>query len=129
APTFANTLVPMELDGETMDRVQSVWGVYTSNLATKEVQAINREWSPKLTRFYDELSLDPKLFARIETIHANRKKEKLDAQQLRLIERTYRGYVRRGAKLSDAERAEVSRLNQALSVQFAEFSKRVLADE
>ncbi|RYY26297.1 MAG: M3 family peptidase [Sphingomonadales bacterium] len=129
APTFANTIVPGELGGEMMDRVQAVWGVYTSNLATKEVQAINKEWSPRLTKFYDELSLDPKSFARIETVYTNRKKEKLDAQQTRLIERTYRGYVRRGAKLSDAQRAEVSRLNQALSVQFAEFSKRVLADE
>lgn len=129
APSFANTILPGETGGEMMDRVQAVWGVYTSNLATKEVQAINAEWSPKLTKFYDELSLDPKLFARIETLYANRKKDKLDAQQTRLIERTYRSYVRRGAKLSDAERAEVSRLNQALSVQFAEFSKRVLADE
>ncbi|RYD54601.1 MAG: hypothetical protein EOP60_07250 [Sphingomonadales bacterium] len=129
APTFANTIAAMETQGRTMDRVQAAWGVYTSNLATREVQAINREWSPRLTKFYDELGLDPKMFARIETIHANRKKDKLDAQQMRLTERTYRSYVRRGAKLSDAQRAEVSRLNQALSVQFAEFSKRVLADE
>jgi len=128
-PSFASVIEPMELAGETMDRVQAVWGVYTSNLATKEVQAINKEWSPKLTKFYDELSLDPKMFARVEAAYLGRDKERLKPQQRRLLERSYRAYVRRGAKLSDAQRAEVSRINQALSSAFAEFSRRVLADE
>ena len=61
--TFDTVIVPMQTPGEIMDRVQSMWGVYASNLANKEVQAIDREWSPKLSKFYDELTLDPALFA------------------------------------------------------------------
>ncbi|HEX8301185.1 M3 family metallopeptidase [Sphingomonas sp.] len=128
-PSFKTVILPMESAGETMDRVQSAWGVYVSNLATKEVQAINREWSPRLTKFYDELFLDPKLFAKVKAAYDNRASEKLDAQQLRLLTRSYRGFVRRGAALSDAERAEVSRLNQALSTAYADFSRKVLTDE
>jgi len=128
-PSFETVIVPMQLAGDTMDRVQSMWGVYTSNLATKEVQAIDKEWSPKLTAFYDELFLDPKLFARVKGAYDSRASQKLDAQQLRLLERTYRSFVRRGAALTDAQRAEVTRLNQALATQFSDFSRRVLADE
>jgi peptidyl-dipeptidase Dcp len=128
-PSFKSVIVPMQNAGETMDRVQAMWGVFTSNLADKQVQAIDREYSPKLAAFYDELTLDPKMFARVKAAYDGRASQKLDAQQLRLLERTYRSYVRRGAALSDAQRAEVTRINQALASAFSEFSRGVLADE
>ncbi|MET0245742.1 MAG: M3 family metallopeptidase [Sphingomonas sp.] len=128
-PGFKTVIEPMELAGETMDRVQAAWGVYTSNLATKEVQDIARVWSPKMAAFYDELYLDPKLFARVKAAYDTRASQGLNAQQTRLLERSYRGFVRRGALLSDAQRAEVSTINQALASAFAEFSRKVLADE
>jgi peptidyl-dipeptidase Dcp len=128
-PTFKTVSEKMELAGETMDRVQSVWGVYTSNLAGKDVQAIAREWSPKMAKFNDELFLDPKLFARVKGAYDTRKSQGLNAQQNRMLERSYRGFVRRGALLSDAQRAEVSKINQTLASAYAEFSRKVLADE
>lgn len=128
-PTFKTVIIPLQTAGETMDRVQAAWGVFTGNLATREVQAIDREWSPRLAAFNDELFLDPRLFARVKGAYDTRASQHLDAQQTRLLERTYRGFVRRGALLSDAQRAEVSRLNQALASAFSEFSRKVLADE
>ncbi len=128
-PTFQTVVLPMQMAGESMDRVQSMWGVFTSNLATKEVQAIDREWSPRLAKFYDELFLDPKLAGRVKGAYDTRKSQGLDAQQTRLLERSYRGFVRRGAYLSDAQRAEVTTLNQALAAAYSEFSRKVLADE
>ncbi|MEH3039727.1 MAG: M3 family metallopeptidase [Sphingomonas paucimobilis] len=127
--TFKTVIEPMELAGDMMDRVGSMWGVYTSNLATKEVQAIDREWSPKLSAFYDELFLDPKLFARIKAAYDSRTKQNLNPQQLRLLERTYRSFVRRGSLLTDAQRQQVTGLNQQLSVAYNDFSRKVLADE
>jgi len=127
--TFKTVIEPMELAGDMMDRVGSMWGVYTSNLATKEVQAIDREWSPKLSAFYDELFLDPKLFARIKAAYDSRNAQNLNPQQLRLLERTYRSFVRRGSLLTDAQRRQVSGLNQQLSVAYNDFSRKVLADE
>ena len=128
-PTFKTVILPLQNAGEAMDRVQSIWGVYTSNLATKEVQAIDREWSPKMAAFYDEITLDPKMFARVKGAYDTRASQGLDAQQMRLLERNYRSYVRRGAMLSDAQRAEVTTLNQALASAYSEFSRKVLADE
>ncbi|KQN77614.1 M3 family metallopeptidase [Sphingomonas sp. Leaf62] len=127
--TFRTVIEPLQLAGEMMDRVGSMWGVYTSNLATKEVQAIDREWSPKLSAFNDELFLDPKLFARIKAAYDSRAKQNLNPQQLRLLERTYRSFVRRGSLLTDAQRQQVSGLNQQLSVAYNDFSQKVLADE
>ena len=127
--TFKTVIEPMELAGDMMDRVGSMWGVYTSNLATKDVQAIDREWSPKLSAFYDELFLDPKLFARIKAAYDSRARQNLNPQQLRLLERTYRSFVRRGSLLTDAQRQQVTGLNQQLSVAYNDFSQKVLADE
>ncbi len=66
----------------------------------------------------------------MKSAYDTRAGQKLDAQQLRLLERSYRGFVRAVARrCSDADRAEVSRLNQALASTFSDFSRRLLADE
>jgi peptidyl-dipeptidase Dcp len=129
APTFQNTIEAGERSGEEMGRLFAVWGVYQSNLATPQVQAIAKEWSPKLSAFFDEMSLDPKMFARVKAIYDHRQHANLNPQQLRLLERTYREYVTSGALLDAAGKAEVTRINQALATAYTEFSRKVLADE
>ena len=128
-PSFDSVIVPLEQACDTMDRVGAAWGVYTSNLATREVQALAKEWSPKLAAFYDEISLDPLLFQRIKSVYDDRANAGLNAQQLRLLERTYRSYVRSGALLNEAQRQQVTGINQQLATAFAEFSRKLLADE
>jgi peptidyl-dipeptidase Dcp len=129
APTFANTIEADQRSGEQMNRLFAIWGVYQSNLATPEVQAIAKEWSPKLSAFFTEMSLDPKMFARVKAVYDNRANAGLDAKQMRLLERTYRDYVTSGALLDETGKAEVKRINQALAQAYTEFSRRVLADE
>ena len=129
SPTFKNTIEASELSGEQMGRLFAVWGVYQSNLATPDVQAIATEWSPRISAFFTELSLDPKMFARVKTLYDNRKSLGLNAQQMRLLEREYRGAVTSGALLNEAQKAEVKRINQELSRAYTEFSRKVLADE
>ncbi len=129
APTFANTIEAPAKVTTSLARVFPVWGVYTSNLASPEVQKIAREWSPKLSAFSTELSLDPKMFARVKTLYDKRQTLGLNAQQMRLLERSYRDYVTSGALLNEAQKAEIKRINGELSVAYTEFSRRVLADE
>lgn len=129
APTFQNTIEADERTGEEMNRLFAAWGVYQSNLATPEVQAIAKEWSPKISAFFTEMSLDPKMFARMKAIYDGRAKAGLNPQQMRLLERTYRNYVTSGALLDAAGKAEVKRINQALATAYTEFSRKVLADE
>ncbi len=129
APTFANTMVPLELAGEEIGRVFSYWGVYTSNLSNPEVRAIQSEWSPKLSAFFNELQFDPRLFQRVKTLYDERDSLGLDDEQMRLLTRQYDDLVRGGALLTPAQKQEVIGIETALAGEFSTFSNKVLADE
>jgi peptidyl-dipeptidase Dcp len=129
APTFDNTVVPLERSGETLDRVLTLFGVMTGNMTTPEYQALQKEWGPKLAAAYDEIYLNPQLFQRIRTVHEGRASAGLDAKQQRLVSRLYDQFVQRGANLDEAQKQQLSAYNQQLATQFAEFSQKVLADE
>ncbi|WP_222931892.1 M3 family metallopeptidase [Sphingomonas sabuli] len=129
APTFANTIEALEKAGQRLDRVLAVFGVMTSNMATPEYQALDKEWSPKLSAAYDEITLNPKLFARIKTLYDAKASLGLDAKQDRLLTRRYESYVRNGASLPPAQKAQLTQMNQQLAELFATFSEKVLADE
>lgn len=126
-PSFQNMIVPMQNAGARLNRVLTLFGVMTSNMNSPAYQALDREWSPKLAAAQDEISFDPKLFARIEAVYADR--AGLDAQQARLVTRMRDAYVRSGAKLSPADKVKLGEINKELAGQFAEFSRRLLADE
>ena len=129
APTFQNTVEPLERAGERLGRVGSLFGVMSSNMATPEYQALQREWGPKLSAASDAIVLNPQLFQRIKTIYDARETAGLDAKQQRLVTRLYEGYIRRGANLDTAQKQQLSAYNQQLARLFAEFSEKVLADE
>ena len=129
APTFADTIEAMERAGQRLGRVQSIFGVHTDNLSTPEIQALDKEWSPKFSAANDEITLDPRLFARIETLYGNRASLGLDAPQTRLLTRTYESFVRNGAKLSPEQKTQLSGMNQRLASLFSDFNARLLADE
>ena len=93
------------------------------------VQALDKEWSPKLSAAYDEIKLNAKLFERIERLYEQRDPLGLDAKQMRLLTRTYEGFVRNGAKLNAAQKAQLSDYNQQLATAFSEFNSQLLADE
>jgi peptidyl-dipeptidase Dcp len=129
APSFENTLVAMERSGRQLDRVQRLYGVMTANMNSPAYQALDREWAPKLAAVSDEINFNKALFARVETVYNARETSGLTAIQKRLVERVYDGFVRAGAKLTDAQKAEVARMNQELATLFADFRAKVLADE
>lgn len=128
-PTFENTIEALETSGQRLDRVLSVFSVMTSNTTTPEYQALDKEWSPKLSAAYDEIILNPQLFQRVKTLHDNKASLGLDAKQDRLLTRTYDSFVRRGANLDPQQKEQLSEYNQQLAELFATFSERVLADE
>jgi len=127
SPTFQNTFVPLQDAGRHLDRAETLFSVMTSSLNSPEVQAVDREWSPKLAAAYDKITFNDALFARISAVHAAR--EQLEPEQKRLVELTYDRYVQAGAKLSPEQKQEMGRINQELAVLFSEFGNKVLADE
>jgi peptidyl-dipeptidase Dcp len=129
APSFANTIVPLENAGRHLDRAQTLFGVMTGNLNLPEVQAVDREWSPKLAAADDALTFDEKLFARLQAVYDGREQSGLTPEQQRLVELKYDRYVRQGAKLNGAQKAQLGQMNQELASLFIEFGNKVLADE
>jgi peptidyl-dipeptidase Dcp len=128
-PTFDNVIGAMEASGQDMNRVGSLFGVMTSNMNSPEYQALSREWRPKLAALDDEINLNPKLFQRIDALYAKRASQNLSPTQLRLLERTHAEFVRSGAKLNEADKAQLSALNQDLAKLFNDFSEKLLKDE
>jgi peptidyl-dipeptidase Dcp len=128
-PQFGNVIVPLEDAGRHEGRAETLFGVLTSSMNTPEVQAVDREWSPKIAAAYDKITFNNKLFARISAVYAGREKAGLTPEQKRLLERTYDQYVRAGAKLSPEQKKRLGEINQELAVAFSDFGNKVLADE
>jgi peptidyl-dipeptidase Dcp len=127
--TFDNTIKANELSGAQLERLFAIWGVHSSNLSSPEIRKIQGEWEPKISAFFNELSLDARWFQRVQYLYQQRENLGLDAKQLRLLERTYDGLVRNGALLKADQKAEAIRIETELAKKFSEFQGKVLADE
>lgn len=127
--TFENTTLPLELAGNSADELFAIWGVHSSNLSNDEVRKIQGEWLPKVSAFFNELTLDPVIFQRYKAVYDGRMEAGLDAEQLRLVERDYESLVRNGALLEGGNKEKLISINTDLSKAFNEFSNKVLADE
>ncbi|WP_331044701.1 M3 family metallopeptidase [Brevundimonas sp.] len=129
APTFANTSVAMQMAGEPLGRAMALFGVMTSNIGSAEYQALDREVSPLLSAAGDEITFNEKLFNRIKTIADNAGAAGLTAEQTRIVTRSRDAYIRGGAALDASKKAELGRINTALSNAFTSFGQKVVADE
>ena len=128
-PTFANTIEAMEGAGRPLGRIASVFFNVASADATDAIQAIEERVTPKLTRLSNETFLDQKLFGRVDRMWKARATLGLDPEQARLLEETHEKFVRAGAALQPAARAQVAAINEALAKLGVEFGQKLLADQ
>lgn len=128
-PTFTNTLVTNQMAGEPLGRALSLFGVMTGNIGSPDYQAVQREVAPLLTQAGNEITFNEKLFQRIKTVADNADAMGLTPEQKRIAERSRDGFVRNGAALDAAGKAELGRINTALSNAFTSFGQKVVADE
>jgi peptidyl-dipeptidase Dcp len=128
APTFANTIEPMERSGALLTRTAKVFFNLTASNTSDALQKIEAEVSPKLSAHQDAIYMDPRLFARVKTLYDSRDTLGLDAESKLLVGRTYRNFVRAGAQLNDADKASLTALNQEESKLQTQFREHVLGD-
>ena len=127
APTFDNTYVAMEKSGVLLTRAMMAFeGVAQAN-TSDTLQKVEEEEAPKLAAHRDAITLNSKLFARVQAVYDQRDSLKLDPESLRLVEVTYKNFVRGGAKLSDADKAKLKDLNKEESTLSTQFSNKLLA--
>ncbi len=126
-PDFANTLVALEKTGELLDRAQAAFHGVTGANTNPQLQKIEEALTPKLSALSDAILLNPKLFARIRSVYDRRDALRLDAESRRLVEQTYRNFVRDGANLSDSDKTRLKQINEQLSVLSNSFNQKLLA--
>lgn len=129
APNFANTMAAMEMAGEPLDRALNIFSVMTSNIGGEEWDALEMELSPVLSAASDEITFNEQLFQRIKAVADGADAAGLSAQQKRLAERSRDAFIRNGAALDQAGKAELGRINTELSNAFTTFGQKVVADE
>ncbi|MEM9411321.1 MAG: M3 family metallopeptidase, partial [Planctomycetota bacterium] len=128
-PTFDNTIVAIEKTGKALARLESIFGVYQSNLNLGDIPDIERMVAPKLSKHSDWITQNEKLFSRIESVYNSDEKGTWSVAQKRLVEHQYKTFVRRGAKLNAEQKKKLSDINTTLAGLFTKFSQNVLADE
>jgi peptidyl-dipeptidase Dcp len=127
--TIDNALAALELSGQPLDRVSSIFWCRAGAHTNDEIQAMEREIAPKMAKHWSAISMNSALFARLDALYQMRAELGLDAETLRVLERSWKNFVRAGAKLSDADKKRLSAINEELASLGATFGQNVLADE
>lgn len=128
APTFENTILAYDNSGELYSRVSAVFGSANGVNSTDTLQSIAKKLSPMQSAHSSAIRLNDTLFQRIKTVYEKRDSLNLDADQMRLVEETYKGFERSGANLPADQKEELKKLNAQISALQLEFGQNLLKE-
>ena len=128
APDFENTIVALDQSGSLLRKVNAVFSGLNSANTNDEMQALSREMSPLLSKYSDDINLNPKLFARVKAVYDKKDELGLDKEQMKLLEETYKDFVRGGANLSAEDQAKLRELNSKISMLQLTFGQNMLKE-
>ncbi len=128
APNFENTIVPMDQGGRLLSKVSIVFGGQSSANVNDEMEALSREMSPLFSKHRDDINLNPALFARVKAVYDKKDELNLTKEQAKLLEETYKGFVRSGANLPEDKQAKLRELNSELAMLQLKFGQNMLKE-
>ncbi|MDM1043094.1 MULTISPECIES: M3 family metallopeptidase [Empedobacter] len=128
APTFANTIEAMELSGEKLGRISSIFFNLNSAETNDEIQEIAQEVSPLLSEFGNDVRLNQDLFERIKVVYNQKDSLNLTDEQAYLLEKKYKGFSRNGANLNEEDKNKLREIDKQLSMLSLQFGQNVLAE-
>ena len=128
AATFENTIVALDQSGKLLSKVSAVFYGQNSANTSDEMQAISRELSPLLSKHRDDIKLNAGLFQRVKFVYDQKSKLNLTKEQAKLLEETYKDFVRGGANLDAAKQAKLRELNSELSMLELTFGQNMLKE-
>jgi peptidyl-dipeptidase Dcp len=126
--TFDNTIVALDNAGQLLNNVSAIFENLNSAHTNEQIQALAKELAPTLSAHYDQIQLNPTLFARVKHVWDNKAQFHLTEEQDRLLELCYKGFVRSGANLDDAQKEKLKSINAQLSVLTLEYGENLLAE-
>jgi len=127
-PTFENTIKAFAYSGQLLQRVSSVFGALNSANTNDSLQVINRELSPISSKHRDDINLNDTLFSKIKSIYENKAKFKLTEEEKKVLDDTYKDFVRSGAALSPEDKDKLRKINKDLSILSVQFGQNLLAE-
>lgn len=128
APTFANTIEAMELSGEKLGRISSIFFNLNSAETNDEIQEIAQEVSPLLSEFGNDVRLNQDLFERIKVVYNQKDSLNLTDEQAYLLEKKYKGFSRNGANLNEEDKNKLREIDKQLAMLSLQFGQNVLAE-
>ena len=127
-PTFENTVAALEKSGDLLRNVSAVFFNLTSANTNPDLEGISRQIAPKMAQNSDDIYLNPALFLRVKTVYDKRNALQLTPEQHRLLEKTYKAFVRSGANLDAAKQARMREINKETSLLTVKFGQHLLAE-
>lgn len=127
SPTFLNTITAMEKSGALLGRVSRIFSNLASANTDSEIQAIQRELSPKLAAHSDNIMLNDQLFKRVKLLYDNIDSLGLTGEEEQVLKRYYQNFIRAGALLDETQKTRIRQINERLSTLSTTFNQNVLA--
>jgi peptidyl-dipeptidase Dcp len=127
-PSFDNTIVALDKAGKLLSKTMSVFSSQNSANTNDAMDSISREISPLMSQYRDNISMNPKLFARVKTLYDKKETLGLDKEQSKLLEETYKRFVRGGANLSEADQEKLRGINKEISMLQVTFGQNMLKE-
>jgi peptidyl-dipeptidase Dcp len=128
-PTFENTILALEREGEVLDRARMYYFLWRSNLSTPEYREIQGEMEPLLSAHESSVIQNAALFDRVRAVYEGEEIRRLRPDQQRLVQLVYNQFARNGATLEGEAKARYAEIDQQLSELQTQFANNVLADE
>ncbi|RJE71841.1 MULTISPECIES: M3 family metallopeptidase [Reichenbachiella] len=128
APTYDNTIVALDRSGKQLSQVAEVFFNLNSAETSEEMQALASDLSPILTDFSNAIMQNAILFDRVKTVYTATDQSLLDAEDSMLLEKTYKGFIRSGANLSDEDKKKYAEISKELAQLQLKFGENVLAE-
>ena len=128
APTFENVILAYDASGKMLSQVELIFGMLCAAENTSEMQALEEQIMPRMAAHADKIRLNGKLFERIKAVYDRRAALGLDAEQSRLLRKTYDAFVRSGALLDAGQKARLKEINGELSLTAVKFGNNILAE-
>ncbi len=128
APTFENTIVALDFSGQRLDRISSILFNLNSAETSPEIQKIAQTVSPLLSAFSNDITLNQDLFKRVQKVYEQKESLSLNTEESTLLAKKYKGFVRNGANLSEADKTTLRAIDADLSQKKLQFGENALAD-
>lgn len=125
---FHNTILALEKSGQLLHRVEVVFDNLLSAETNDAMQELAKELMPLLSEHANNITLNERLFERVKTAYEHRNNEPLTAEQRKLTEDTYEGFVRSGANLQGVDKEKYRELSRQLSLLTLQFSENNLKE-